>query len=98
MYENKNPSNNKITDFIFLASSFCDEHSTDTQHSDVRLSYDCFEQVLYDSDKSMAKRFTSSCSSNLFDSVDNEVLSSKSSFDFHVLFSFISYLNLKLTV
>ncbi|VDK67551.1 unnamed protein product [Onchocerca ochengi] len=54
------------------ASSFCDEHSTDTQHSDVRLSYDCFEQVLYDSDKSMAKRFTSSCSSNLFDSVDNE--------------------------
>uniref|UniRef100_A0A915Q240 Alpha-type protein kinase domain-containing protein n=1 Tax=Setaria digitata TaxID=48799 RepID=A0A915Q240_9BILA len=55
------------------ASSFCDEHSTDTQHSDVRLSNDCFEQVMHDYDRPMAKsRYTSSCSSNLFDSVETE--------------------------
>lgn len=56
------------------ASSFCDEHSTDTQHSDVRFYSDYFEQIVHDSDKPMAKtRFTSSCSSNLFDLTDSEV-------------------------
>ncbi|CAG9531898.1 unnamed protein product [Cercopithifilaria johnstoni] len=56
------------------ASSFCDEVSNDTQYSDMRFSNDCFEQVVHDSDKPVAKtRFTSLCSSNLFDSADNEV-------------------------
>lgn len=69
------------------------------QDSDVRFSYDCLEQVMPDSDKPMAKtRFTSSCSSNLFDSADSEVqgLSSKDDLVcFHVLSNFMKYLNLK---
>ncbi|EFO23641.2 hypothetical protein LOAG_04841 [Loa loa] len=55
-------------------SSFCDEQSSDTQCSDVRLSNDCFEQVIRDSDKPMAKaQITSSSSSNLCDSTDSEM-------------------------
>ncbi|VDK85598.1 unnamed protein product [Litomosoides sigmodontis] len=61
-------SSNDQTEILFsTASSFCDEHSTDTQCSDMR------EQIMHNPDKLMVKaRFTSSYSSNLCDSGDSE--------------------------